>query len=198
MELAVVGKAIGMFALTNVDDIVVLTVFFGQAATRGVNLRVVAGQYLGFIGILAAAVLGAAGAVLLPASAVAYLGLLPIALGVRAGWQVWSQRRDGASHDVPAAPAAGGVLAVAGVTFANGGDNIVVYLPVFATTSAATVVTYCAVFLVMIGLWCALGRLLATRRPVARALARWGHLVLPVVLVGIGLVILVEGGAFGL
>jgi cadmium resistance protein CadD (predicted permease) len=84
------------------------------------------------------------------------------------------------------------------VTFANGGDNIGVYVPVFATTGTGAVATYCAVFLVMVGAWCALGRFLATRRPVARLLARWGHLVLPAVLVGIGVVILVEGGAFGL
>jgi cadmium resistance protein CadD (predicted permease) len=28
--------------------------------------------------------------------------------------------------------------------------------------------------------------------------SRWGHVILPVVLIGIGLVILIEGGAFGL
>jgi cadmium resistance protein CadD (predicted permease) len=32
----------------------------------------------------------------------------------------------------------------------------------------------------------------------ARALSRWGHVLLPVVLVALGTVILVEGGAFGL
>jgi len=45
--------------------------------------------------------------------------------------------------------------------------------------------------------WCAAGWLLATRPLIARALSRWGHLVLPVVLIAIGLVILIEGGAFG-
>lgn len=34
--------------------------------------------------------------------------------------------------------------------------------------------------------------------PVARALARWGHVLLPVVLIGIGVAILAGGGAFGL
>ena len=53
-------------------------------------------------------------------------------------------------------------------------------------------------FLVLVAVWCALGRFLATRRPVARALSRWGHVMLPVVLIGIGLAILVCGGAFGL
>jgi cadmium resistance protein CadD (predicted permease) len=36
-------------------------------------------------------------------------------------------------------------------------------------------------------------------RPViAKALSRWGHILLPLVLIGIGLLIVIEGGAFGL
>ena len=198
MDVTVIGKAVGMFAVTNVDDIVVLTLFFGQAPGRAGVLRVTVGQYLGFAGILAAAVVGAAGAGLLPASVVAYLGLLPVALGLRAGWRVWSQRHERRHEETTLGTAGVGIVSVATVTFANGGDNIGVYLPVFATTTTGNVVIYCAVFLVMVGVWCALGRFLATRRPVAQALSRWGHIVLPVVLIGIGLLILIEGGAFGL
>ncbi|WP_337994023.1 hypothetical protein [Actinomycetospora lutea] len=50
----------------------------------------------------------------------------------------------------------------------------------------------------LVAVWVSAGRLPATRPPIARALARWGHVLLPVVLVGIGLVILIEGGASGL
>src|SRR5262245_39564485 len=187
-----------MFAVTNIDDIVVLTIFFGQAPGRAGALRVTVGQYLGFVGIVAAAVIGAAGAGLLPASAVAYLGLLPISLGLRAGWRVWSHRHEPPNDQSTPGATRAGIVSVATVTFANGGDNIGVYLPVFATTSSANVVVYCVVFLVMVAVWCALGRFLATRRPIAEALARWGNIALPVVLIAIGLLILIEGGAFGL
>ena len=44
----------------------------------------------------------------------------------------------------------------------------------------------------------AAGRYFATRPVIAGALSRWGHIVLPVVLIGLGVLILVEGGAFGL
>ena len=84
------------------------------------------------------------------------------------------------------------------MTFANGGDNLGVYVPVFAATGPAGIAVFSVVFLALVAVWCAAGRFLATRRPVAAALARWGHVVLPVVLVGIGVAILVEGGAFGL
>lgn len=86
MSLSLLGQAAGMFAVTNIDDLLVLAVFFGQ--TRGHKAgawRVVAGQYLGFVAILAAAIVGALGAGLLPEAVIPYLGLLPLALGVRAG-----------------------------------------------------------------------------------------------------------------
>jgi cadmium resistance protein CadD (predicted permease) len=89
-------------------------------------------------------------------------------------------------------------LHVAVVTFANGGDNIGVYVPVFTVAGIGGMSVYVAVFLIGVTLWCAAGWFLATRPLVAEALSRWGHIILPVVLIGIGVVILVEGGAFGL
>jgi cadmium resistance protein CadD (predicted permease) len=38
----------------------------------------------------------------------------------------------------------------------------------------------------------------ATSPVVANALSRWSHILLPLVLIVIGLLILIEGGAFGL
>jgi cadmium resistance protein CadD (predicted permease) len=57
---------------------------------------------------------------------------------------------------------------------------------------------YVIVFLVLVAVWVAAGRFFATRRRIAELLSRWGHIVFPIVLIGIGLLILVEGGAFGL
>lgn len=183
-----------MFAVTNVDDLVLLALWFGQARGRGDAARVVAGQYAGFTAIVAIAVVGALGVGLLPDAVVPYSGLVPLALGLKAAWG--ARRADAADDGAPVT--APGVLAVAAVTLANGGDNIGVYVPVFAVVGPATLVVYVIVFLVLVGVWCAAGRFLATRAPVARALARWGHVVLPVVLIGIGVLILVDGGAFGL
>jgi cadmium resistance protein CadD (predicted permease) len=56
---------------------------------------------------------------------------------------------------------------------------------------------YVIVFLIMLAVWIAGGRSFATRPLIAKALSRWDHILLPVVLIGIGLLILFEGGAFG-
>ena len=187
MDAGLLGRAAAMFAVTNVDDLVLLAVFFGQAAGRRGELKVVVGQFVGFAAILAVSVAGALGAGLLPEGAVRWLGVLPVLLGVRAAWQAWHQ-----DDDEP--PPSAGVLGIAAVCFANGGDNVGVYVPAFAATGPAGLVSYVAVFLAGVAVWCAAGRFLATRPGVARVLARWGHVVLPLVLIGLGGLILV--GAF--
>jgi cadmium resistance protein CadD (predicted permease) len=201
MNAGIVAGAAGLFAVTNVDDILVLSLFFGRSAGQdGAARRIVAGQYLGFAALLVVVTAAAYGATFLPESAIPYLGVLPLALGLRAAWQAWRDRRHGSSgarrdevkRDGPKA------LQVAAVTFANGSDNISVYLPVFARTGAAGITVYVAVFLVLVGVWCAAGRFFATRPAVAKILSRWGHILHPLVLIALGLFILIQGGAFGL
>ncbi|GGM59383.1 cadmium resistance transporter [Dactylosporangium sucinum] len=197
MSLGIIGQAAGLFAVTNIDDILVLALFFAQGAGhRAAARRITAGQYLGFAAILAVAGAAAFGATFLPEAAVPYLGLLPLALGVKAAVQAWRHRND---PDEERATRQGGprALEVATVTFANGGDNIGVYVPVFATAGLGGMIAYSVVFLVLIAVWILTGRYFATRPVIARALSRWGHILLPLVLIGIGLLILIEGGAFG-
>ncbi|MFC4004076.1 cadmium resistance transporter [Prauserella oleivorans] len=197
MDLGLIALAVGMFAATNVDDIVILAMFFGQTAGhRGGAVRVV-GQYLGFAAILVISILGALGAGLLPATVIPYLGLLPLALGIRSAWHAWRERRDTADDESVAPGNGPAVLAVAAVTFANGGDNIGVYVPVFTTAGTSGLLVFAVVFLALVAVWCAAGRFFATRPIIARALSRWGHILLPIVLIGLGLLILIEGNAFG-
>ncbi|MBL1120752.1 cadmium resistance transporter [Streptomyces sp. 110] len=201
MDLSIIGQAAGLFAVTNIDDILILALFFAQGAGRpGSTRRIVLGQYLGFAAILAVAVAAAFGATFLPESAIPYLGLLPLALGLKAAWQAWKDHRDGSGDEEDEQTREGGPspLEVAAVTFANGGDNIGVYVPVFATAGNGGMSVYAAVFLVLVAVWCFTGKFFATRPVIAKALARWGHILLPLVLIAIGLLILIEGSAFGL
>lgn len=201
MNVGIIGQAAGLFAVTNIDDILILALFFAQGTGhRGSTRRIVLGQYLGFAAILAVAVAAAFGATFLPESAVPYLGLLPLALGLKAAWQAWKDHRNSGKDEEETQAKEGGPspLEVAAVTFANGGDNIGVYVPVFATAGVGGMGVYAVVFLVLVAVWCFAGRYFATRPVIAKALARWGHILLPLVLIALGLLILIEGGAFGL
>ena len=197
-------SAIGLFIATNIDDIIVLSLFFARGAgPKGTTLRILAGQYLGFMGILAAAVLVTLGAgAFLPAEAIPYFGLIPLALGLWAAWQAWRRRHDDDDDDDDDDAKIEGkkvaVWAVAGVTFANGGDNIGVYVPVFLSVGPAAVVAYCVVFLALVAVLVYVAKFIATRRPIAEILERWEHILFPTVLIGLGAFILISGGAFGL
>ncbi|SEO54480.1 cadmium resistance transporter [Amycolatopsis saalfeldensis] len=189
MSFGVLGQAVGLFVVTNLDDIVVLALFFAQGAgRRGATRAIALGQYLGFLVILAVSVAAGFGATFLPAGVIPYLGLLPLALGIKAAVEAW--RREPGAENAVRGPR---ILEVAAVTLANGGDNIGVYVPVFATAGVGGMTAYVAVFLLLLAGWLAAGRFFATRAAVAKALSRWGHILLPVVLIGLGLLILIEG-----
>lgn len=190
-------QAIGLFLVTNIDDIIVLSLFFARGAgQRGTTARIVAGQYLGFGGILLASLAVTFGAGLfLPDAAIPYFGLVPLLLGGHAAWQAW-RNGDDDEHTLADKPVS--ALTVAAVTFANGGDNIGVYVPVFLAVGPGALVAYCAVFLALVVILVLAAKFVATRKPIAEVLERWEHILFPLVLIVLGLVILIEGGAFGL
>ncbi len=133
MILSSVLQAIGLFIATNIDDIIVLSLFFARGAgRRGTTARILVGQYLGFAGILGASVLVTLGAgAFLPPEVIPYFGLIPLGLGLWAAWQAWRNRGADDDDEAKVEGKKVGVWTVAGVTFANGGDNIGVYVPVF-------------------------------------------------------------------
>ena len=186
--LAAAAGAAAVFAATNLDDIVVLTVLFVAArrAGRPRPWHIVAGQYLGLGALVAAAVVVAAGLLVVPDPWTGLLGLLPIGLGIRA----LLTRSD---DDGPPA-VVGSLLGVAGVTIANGSDNIAVYVPVFRSLDPATGLVYLLVFAALVAVWCGTAALLGGHPRVVRLVGRAGHWLVPVVFVAIGVVILVSSG----
>jgi cadmium resistance protein CadD (predicted permease) len=190
--LADLGTATLVFVATNVDDILLLAVLFGSALRAR---AVVAGQFIG-IAVLTAVSVGAAyAATAVPQPWLRALGALPIAMGVWLLVRLWRHR--GAvedDDDIDVKPRVEGTLGaqivgVTAITIANGGDNLSVYIPLFAN-SVSVVPLYVAVFTVLTGVWCALGHALVKNPLGAAVMQRWGHLLLPFVLIAIGVHIL--------
>ena len=91
---------------------------------------------VGGIGTLfAASAVAAAGLTVVPDEWVGLLGLVPFALGVRSLVATIRSRKQGEEPDTPTA---GNALTVAGVTIANGADNISVCTPLFRTVGWTT------------------------------------------------------------
>jgi len=188
--LSAAGIAVVVYASTNIDDLLILAVFFADPRVR--IGAVIAGRFIG----LAVLALVSAGAALLamavPGEWLALLGLVPLALGLRLLPALWGGGNDAGPDDAPAAPRDGffaQAFTVAGVTLANGGDNLGVYIPLFATAPQA-IITYVLVFAVMTAAWCALGYLAVNNPLIGSQIRRHGHVLLPVVLIALGLYIL--------
>lgn len=186
--------AAGVFAGTNVDDIIVLTVLFLAARATGKPRpwQIWVGQYAGIAALVAVSALAALGLTIVPDPWTGLLGLVPIALGVRG--LIGALRNDG---DAPDTVTAGSAFAVAGVTVANGADNIAVYTPVFRTLGVGGSVTTVAVFAVLVAVWCGAASWLGSHRRVIAVAERYGHWLVPLVFVTIGVVIVVESGVLG-
>ena len=180
-----------MFAGTNVDDLIVLTVLFlsARASGRPRPWQIWVGQYAGIAVLVGVSALAALGLALVPDEWVGLLGLVPIALG---GWGLIGAFRNGADDESPVV--AGNAFAVAGVTIANGADNIAVYTPMFRTLGAGNSVVVVLVFAVLVAVWCAAASWLGSHRRIIDLVRRYGHWLVPLVFIAIGLIILLESG----
>ncbi|MDG4757081.1 cadmium resistance transporter [Micromonospora sp. WMMD710] len=183
------GAAV-VFAATDIDDIVILTLFFVAARTTGRPRpwQIVAGQYLGIGALALASAVVAAGLLVVPDPWTGLLGLLPIALGVRA---LRTSDDDGPATVVT------GALGVAGVTIANGADNVAVYVPVFRALGTSGIAIFLLIFVLLIALWCATAAWLGGHPRVVRLVERAGHWLVPAIFIGIGVVILASSGVLG-
>ena len=192
--VAVALTAAVLFAATNIDDIVVLTVLcISSRATGQPRLwHIWAGQYAGFAVLIGASLAAAAGLALVPLHWLWLLGLLPLGLGLYKLAAAIRAHRAGQQAS-PAAVA--GLIGVIGLTIVNGGDNLSVYIPVFRTSSAAEIAVIIAVFLVGVALYCQASILFAGHRAVIQAVQRWGEWIVPVVFILLGFYIFYETGA---
>lgn len=188
-----IAAAVGVFAGTNVDDLIVLTVLNLSARTVGRPRpwHIWAGQYVGIGLLVAVSALAALGLTIVPDRWVGLLGLVPFVLGVR-GLVVAARTRG--SRDDASLVVATGVLSVAGLTVANGADNIAVYTPTLRTIGVAGSVVAVAVFALLVAVWCAAGAWLGSHPKLIKVVRRYGHWLVPAVFTLIGAIIITDSG----
>lgn len=192
--IAVVLTAAVLFAATNIDDIVVLTVLSISSRATGQPRpwHIWAGQYAGLAVLVGVSLAAAAGLALVPLHSLWLLGLVPLGLGLYKLAAAIRAHRSG--QQAPPA-AVTGLAGVTGLTIANGGDNLSAYIPVFRTSTAAEIAVIVAVFLVGVALYCLVSIRFAGHRAVIQAVQRWGEWAVPVVFILIGFFIFYKTGA---
>jgi cadmium resistance protein CadD (predicted permease) len=220
MVASTVGSAIAAFVATNLDDLVILMLLFAAVSKPGspANLArremrrqdIYSGQYLGFIALVLASLPGFIGGQILPRSWIGWLGLVPIALGLKA---LWDNRGDSSeaesiqAQSIQALPPKAlaamlqrfgarvwfnprwltpQTLGIAALTVANGADNISIYLALFASCTSLQLSLTLAVFLPMVWVWCRGAEYLVTHRALGSLLNRYGSALMPWVLIALG------------
>lgn len=193
-------QALVLFVATNIDHLALLALWFVHGQNRpGTTARICAGQYVGFGVILAVTVvLSAISGLVIPQEYLRFLGLIPLALGIKAAIGEIRERlsaEEDDDEDEGEAQLKGkkvSVGAVALVTMANGGDEVAAYLPVFALSTWWQIALFCAVFLALAGVLLALARFITGRMGLAEVLERFEAIIFPSVLILLGVLILAD------
>ncbi len=134
------------FAATNVDDIFLLVLFFSQVDPTFRRWHVVIGQYLGFMTLIRASLIGFLASLILPRTWISLMGVIPILMGI--GKLVHRKKniqqvklKHSESQQWRSSVCAGllhhQAYNVAAIKFANGSDNISIYTLLFAGSNLA-------------------------------------------------------------
>lgn len=188
------------FTATNLDDILILLLFFSQVNAVFRRRHIVFGQFLGFTALVFASLPGFFGRLIFPPDWIGMLGLLPIAIGLS---RLLNPDTDDSEAEAELEQSEKSFFSsflspqtysVAAVTVANGGDNIGIYVPLFASNTLESLAVILAVFFAMVGVWCYAAYRLIQMRAIADTLTRYGNQLVPFVLIGLGMVILIKSG----
>jgi cadmium resistance protein CadD (predicted permease) len=197
-SFALLGLAIALFASTNLDDVSVLIGFFADPKFHARDI--VFGQYAGITALFGVSLVLSLLSLVIPRPYLGLLGISPILIGAKKLVALYHEHHKGEAtlgrHSN--ASANGRSATVALVTIANGGDNIGIYAPSFAIRSWYEIAVIALVFVVMTGLWCFAAHSMVNHPKLGSPIRRYGHRAAPVVLVGLGVLILLQAGSFGL
>lgn len=184
------------FTATNLDDIVILLLFFSQVNAIFQRRHIIAGQYLGFTALVLVSLPSFFGSMLLPRPWIGLLGIVPIAIGISRLLNPDTEEETGKDepHSIPllSSVLSPQTYSVAAVTFANGGDNVGIYMPLFASSNWQSLLVILGVFFLMVGVWCYTADQLTKVPAIAETLTRYGNPLIPFVLIGLGSLILVD------
>ncbi|NMG05670.1 cadmium resistance transporter [Brasilonema sp. UFV-L1] len=196
--LSAISTGFAAFTATNLDDIVVLLLFFSQVNATFRHQHIVVGQYLGFTALVLASLPSFFGGRLFPEAWIGLLGTAPIAIGINRLLNPQNDEDETAIEPEQSenswlknlfSPQAYGVAAV---TIANGGDNLSIYVSLFASSTWEDLGIILLVFFLLVAVWCYTAYRFTQVPTLAKLLTSYGSYLVPFVLIGLGIFILID------
>jgi len=188
------GVAAAAFVGTNIDNCVVTVAMVATAPAERAK-RIASGQVIGFVLLVVVAAAAALALFEFSPRIVGFLGLVPLALGIRG---LRGLRHSGGGAAVGRRAVGSGIIAASLITIGSGGDNLAVYIPLFRAAGAVSIAAIVLVFVA--------GELLLTSFVLRSGLhPRWrgllvrvGHVATPFLYCAIGVLVLWEAGTLSL
>lgn len=185
--------AILSFIATEIDDFLVAVIIFAQYTKKTERASIIAGKYIGLAVLAGGSAFLAVFLSMFPHQYIGFLGLVPFALGIKSCFKKnGDDPADKNNTDIKKGAAL--ILFSISITIGSGGDNIGVYIPLFASmNSAAKLITLIA-YAFMQAAWCALQIMTAEILPVKKIISRTSRILVPAVFILLGLWILSVNG----
>ncbi|MBI5681329.1 MAG: cadmium resistance transporter [Methanobacterium sp.] len=191
VDIVLIFTSIMAFVATNIDDLFILTLFFANPNIK--NAHVVIGQYIGILSLIMISLMGYFFKFIIPISFLGLLGIIPILIGIKA---IINLKKNEKIHVDEMSQNKGfkssSIFLVALVSFSNGGDNIGVYMPLFASMDLYQTLEVVGIFILMIGIWCFISHSLTNNEILRDKIKKYGHIIFPFVLIIIGLFIILK------
>jgi cadmium resistance protein CadD (predicted permease) len=186
-----VATVAALFAGTNVDDMVIISLLsaYARQGRPPKDWQIWVGQYVGFGVLIGASLALGRGLALAPERFLWVLALLPFGVGAYGLVNLIRSRRNG---EEPKEPPPNGMWGVAAITIVDGGDDLAAYTPFYATIHTGEILVSIAVFAVTIAIWCMVGRRISRSKWVADVIEDYGDWILPVTMMALGLYVLGE------
>ena len=168
---------------TNIDDMFINMLLFSTSKNKKDDLAIMLGKYIGTGVLMAVSVAIGMGAKAVIGNWVRLLGIVPLYMAVK-------RLRDNSEETDDVNVSGNYMLSSAAITIASGGDNIGVYVPLFAGMGAGQLVTVAVIFSIMTLLWCLLGKRLTVMPAIKNTIEKYSHIITPAVYICLGIYIL--------
>lgn len=192
-EISLIILGISVFIATNLDDLLIIITFFSHKDFKW--SEVVIGQYLGISMLFFLSSLAYFFKYFLPSKWISLMGIVPIIIGLKELLKL----RKGLNHEGSYKNFKNKIFypvgIVASITIVNGGDNIGIYIPLFANLNVQQIFQIGFIFFILTGIWCLIGFKLVNNSSFSRKISKNGHIILPFFLIFLGLMILIRGFA---
>ncbi|MEH1948710.1 MAG: cadmium resistance transporter [Nostoc sp.] len=213
--IATIKIGLATAVATTFDDNIYLTAFFSEVNRTFRPQHVVVGEIIGFTALVTVSFIGFFLGLAIPSTWTGLLGILPILIGLN---NLFNLNKDDSAEDKSANLKRNSkfkgfdsrkrslwdvirdrqTYRVSSVTISNGGNNLGIYIPLFATSSIQNLTVIVPVCYFIVFCWLFMSYNLTRLPGIALVLSRYAGKIFPFVLMWLGFRILMDSESYRL